>query len=53
MTTRLLVVKTMKEFPGGIPQVEERRAVLLHEEPLVRADLQSWQPLASERVGDT
>src|SRR5262249_42095710 len=43
----LLPVETMKELPGGIPEVKERRAVFLHQKPPVLADLQPRRRLGS------
>src|SRR5262249_3204912 len=36
----LLAVQPLKQQPGGVAQVEERLAVLIHEVAAIRADLQ-------------
>src|SRR3712207_7558667 len=40
----LLAAQAVKQLPGGVPQVEERAAVLPDQEALVGADLQARQP---------
>ncbi len=39
----VFAVEPMKQLPGGITQVEEGRAVFLHQEALVLADLEPGQ----------